>query len=64
MSDLFDHSMHDRCAAEGEPTLKQRVQAKVKRLRAAERPFALTAEQEAGPKAILAEAQAHQSERI
>jgi len=64
MSDLFDHSMHDRWAADGEQTLKQRAQAKVRRLRAAEKPFALTAEQEAGLEAILAEAQAHESERI
>jgi len=64
MSDLFDHSMHDRWAAAGEQTLKQRIQAKVQRLRAAERPFVLTPEQQAGLEAILTVVQAHQSERI
>jgi trimethylamine--corrinoid protein Co-methyltransferase len=64
MSDLFDHSVHDRWAADGEKTLKQRVQARVAALRAAEKPFALTSEQEAGLEAILAEVQAHESERI
>jgi trimethylamine--corrinoid protein Co-methyltransferase len=64
MSDLFDHSMHDRWAAAGEQTLKQRIQAKVQRLRAAERLFALSAEQETGLAAILAEVRAHESERI
>jgi trimethylamine--corrinoid protein Co-methyltransferase len=64
MSELFDHSMHDRWAAEGESTLKKRVRTKVQRLRAAERPFALTAEQEAELAVILTEVQAHESERI
>jgi trimethylamine--corrinoid protein Co-methyltransferase len=64
MSDLFDHAVHDRWAADGETTLKQRVQAKVQRLRAAEKPLALTPDQEAGLGAILAEVQTHESERI
>jgi len=64
MSDLFDDSVDERWAADGEKTLKQRVQAKVQRLRAAEQPFALSAAKEAGLEAILAEVQAHESERI
>ena len=64
MGDLFDHAVHDRWAADGGPTLKQRVQAKVARLREAPRPFTLSSAQESGLEAILAEVSEHAEERI
>jgi len=62
--DLFDHATHDRWAAGGGLTLKQRVQAKVARLCETPRPFCLSPEQEAGLEAILAEVREHAEERI
>jgi trimethylamine--corrinoid protein Co-methyltransferase len=63
-AELFDHVMHDRWAADGEKTLKQRVQAKVQRLLAAEKPFALTAEQDARLETILDETLRDQAARL
>ncbi len=64
MADLLDHSVHDRWAAAGGKTLRQRVHARVQELRAAERPFALSTKQENGLEQILADVQAHVSDRI
>jgi trimethylamine--corrinoid protein Co-methyltransferase len=51
--ELFDHVVYDRWAADGETTLKERVRAKVARLLAEGRAFALTAEQEAELETLL-----------
>ncbi|HET6496510.1 MAG TPA: trimethylamine methyltransferase family protein [Thermoleophilia bacterium] len=63
MPTLLDHAVHDRWAANGETTLKQRVQAEVARLRATERPFALTSEQDAALDVILNEALEDRAQR-
>jgi trimethylamine--corrinoid protein Co-methyltransferase len=60
----FDHSVHDRWAAEGEKTLGDRIRAKTDALRATERPFTLTAEQDARLEAMLAEALEDQGARV
>lgn len=56
MPGLLDRAVHDRWAAEGAATLKQRVRARVAALCAEERPFLLTAEQDADLEAMLGEA--------
>ena len=61
---LLDHNMHDRWATEGATTLGQRVRARVAALIAESRDFTLTAEQEAGLEAILAEALADGGARV
>lgn len=61
---LLDFSVHDRWAADGEKTLIDRIRAKVALLRGSERPFTLTADQNARLEAILAEAQADQGARV
>jgi trimethylamine--corrinoid protein Co-methyltransferase len=63
-ADLFDHSMHDRWAADGGLTLLERVRARVAQLRAAPRAFALTAAQDAALDAILSDVLHDQSARI
>jgi trimethylamine--corrinoid protein Co-methyltransferase len=63
-AELFDHTMHDRWAADGEKTLKERVRAKVARLRAEGRPFTISAEQDARLEAILESMQANEGERV
>jgi trimethylamine:corrinoid methyltransferase-like protein len=63
-ADLFDHSMHDRWATEGSLTLLERVRARVARLRAAPREFALTAAQDAALDAILNDVLHDQSARV
>ena len=50
---LLDHTVHDRWAAEGATTLGARVRSRLAALLAAERPFALTAEQDARLEALL-----------
>jgi trimethylamine---corrinoid protein Co-methyltransferase len=64
MPALLDHSVHDRWAAEGSSTLGERVRARLAELLAAERPFRLTADQDARLEALLAEALADQGARV
>ena len=64
IGELFDRWVHDRWAAAGSTTLLERVREKVARLRAAERPFALTDEQSARLDAILAETQQKNLDRV
>lgn len=64
MPSLLDHAVHDRWTAEGETTLKQRVEAKAAALRAASRPFALTATQDTRLEVMLSEAKADQEARV
>ena len=47
MPTLLDHNVHDRWAAEGATSLGARVRARLAELLAAERPFRLTADQDA-----------------
>jgi trimethylamine--corrinoid protein Co-methyltransferase len=61
---LLDHNVHDRWVAEGATTLGQRVRARLADLRAAERAFRLTADQDARLEALLAEALADQGARV
>jgi trimethylamine:corrinoid methyltransferase-like protein len=61
---LLDHTMHDRWSAEGATTLGARVRSRLTELLAEERPFMLTAQQEAGLEAMLAEALADQGARV
>jgi hypothetical protein len=56
--------MHDRWAAEGATTLAERVRTRLAGLLAAERPFRLTADQDARLDALLAEAEADQEARV
>jgi trimethylamine--corrinoid protein Co-methyltransferase len=56
VGELLDHTTHDRWAAAGGTTLLSRVREKVSRLRAMQRPFALSAEQEDGLHRLLDEA--------
>jgi trimethylamine--corrinoid protein Co-methyltransferase len=63
-ADLLDHSMHDRWAADGALTLLERVRERVAQLRAAPRPFALSAEQDTALEAILDEALHDHSARV
>jgi len=64
MPSLLDQAVHDRWSSDGETTLKERVQVKTAALRAAARPFALSAEQDARLDAILSETQADQEARV
>jgi trimethylamine--corrinoid protein Co-methyltransferase len=64
MPALLDHNVHDRWAAEGASTLGERVRARVADLLAAERPFRLTADQDAQLDSLLAEAQVDQGARV
>jgi trimethylamine--corrinoid protein Co-methyltransferase len=64
MPALLDHNVHDRWAAEGASTLGERVRARVADLLAAERPFRLSADQDAQLDSLLAEAQADQGARV
>jgi len=61
---LLDHSVHDRWAAQGATTLGARVGARVAELLAADRPFSLTAQQDARLEALLDEALADQGARV
>ena len=61
---LLDHTMHDRWAADGATTLKERVHAKTVRLATEPRAFALTAEQGARLEAILEEALLDKGARV
>ena len=56
--------MHDRWAAEGATTLGERVRARLADLLATERPFRLTADQEARLEELLAETLADADVRI
>ena len=64
IGELFDRWVHDRWAAAGSQTLLTRVREKVTRLRAAERPFALSDEQNARLDAILTETQQKDLARV
>jgi len=55
VGELLDHLTHDRWAGAGSQTLLPRVREKVARLRAADRPFALSDEQNARLEAVLVE---------
>jgi trimethylamine--corrinoid protein Co-methyltransferase len=61
---LLDHAMHDRWAAEGGTTLGHRVRVRLAGLLAAERPFRLTAGQDARLEELLAEALADPAARV
>jgi trimethylamine--corrinoid protein Co-methyltransferase len=61
---LLDHTMHDRWAADGATTLGERVRARLAKLLAAERPFRLTADQDARLEALLSEALVDQGARV
>jgi len=61
---LLDHAVHDRWAAEGATTLGERVRARLADLLATERPFRLTADQEARLEELLAETLADADVRI
>ncbi|HET6477276.1 MAG TPA: trimethylamine methyltransferase family protein, partial [Thermoleophilia bacterium] len=61
---LLDHSVHDRWAAEGATTLGERVHERRSALLAAERPFALSPEQDSQLKAILTAALADEGARV
>ena len=54
--DLLDHTGHDRWVADGALTLGRRVRDKADRLRGQDRLFTLSDAQDAGLKAIVAEA--------
>ncbi len=60
---LLDRATHDRWAADGATTLKERVQAKATLLRAAQRPFALSLDQDAALAVVLDEVLAGRGER-
>jgi trimethylamine---corrinoid protein Co-methyltransferase len=64
MPALLDHNVHDRWAAEGSTSLGQRVRTRLAELLAAERPFRLTADQDARLEALLAEALADEGARV
>jgi len=57
VGELLDHLTHDRWAASGSKTLLERVREKVAILRATERAFTLSDEQNEGLEAVLARAQ-------
>jgi trimethylamine---corrinoid protein Co-methyltransferase len=61
---LLDHNVHDRWASEGATTLGGRVRERLAALLAAERPFVLSAAQEARLEAILSDALADQEARV
>jgi trimethylamine---corrinoid protein Co-methyltransferase len=61
---LLDRAVHDRWVAEGSTTLGERVRARLAVLLAAERPYRLTADQDAELEELLAEAQADQGARV
>ncbi len=61
---LLDHGVHDRWAAEGATTLGDRVRERRSALLAAERPFALSPEQESQLEAILTAALADEGARV
>ena len=61
---LLDHNVHDRWAAEGATTLGGRVRERLAGLLEAERPFVLSAEQDARLETILSEALADQDVRV
>jgi len=61
---LLDHSVHDRWAAEGATTLGERVRERRSALLAAERPFALSPEQDSQLEAILTAALADEGARV
>ena len=64
MPTLLDHNVHDRWAAEGATSLGARVRVRLAELLAAERPFRLTADQDARLAALLDEARGDQSARV
>ena len=64
MPTLLDHNVHDRWAAEGATSLGARVRARLAELLAAERPFCLTADQDALLAGLLDEARGDQSARV
>lgn len=60
---LLDHATHDRWAADGATTLKERVRAKAALLGTAQRPFALSSDQDAALAVILDEVLAGRGEQ-
>ena len=64
MPELLDHSVHDRWAADGATTLKERIRARLVALRGAARPFELSSEQTERLEAMLADALRDQDARV
>ncbi len=61
---LLDHAVHDRWAADGATTLKERVRTRLAGLLAEDRAFALTAEQDERLTRLVSDSLADQTSRV